>query len=69
MLNKESGDDNRNSKVKSFIGGMAKRKGKKALKALFIKFMIPWGLLICFAFFIIVFCIGVAKVGFTGKHT
>lgn len=69
MLNEESGDDNRNSKVKSFIGGMAKRKEKKALKALFIKFMIPWGLLICFAFFIIVFCIGVAKVGFTGEHT
>ncbi|MFL0251522.1 C39 family peptidase [Clostridium neuense] len=69
MFNEESGEDNRNSKVKSFIGGLAKKKGKKALKALFIKFMIPWGLLICFASFIIVFCIGAAKVGFTGEHT
>lgn len=69
MFNEESGEDNRNSKVKSFIGGLAKKKGKKALKALFIKFMTPWGLLICFASFIIVFCIGAAKVGFTGEHT
>lgn len=69
VLNEESGEDNnKESKVKSFIGGMAKKKGKKALKALFIKFMIPCGLLICFAFFIIIFCIGAAKVGTTGKR-
>jgi|GEM_PF-2872007 len=69
MFNEESGEENKSSRIKSFIGGMAKRKGKKVLKALFIKFMIPWGFLICFAFFIIIFCIGAAKVGSTGEHT
>lgn len=69
MFNEESGEDNRNSKVKSFIGGMAKNKGKKTLRKLLIKLMIPWGALICFVLFIIIFCIGAAKVGTTGEHT
>ena len=69
MFNEESGEDNRNSKVKSFIGGMAKNKGKKTLRKLLIRLMIPWGALICFVLFIIIFCIGAAKVGTTGEHT
>lgn len=69
MINEESSEENKKSKVKSFIGGIAKRKGKQALKKILMKIMIPWGLLICFAFFIIIFCIGAAKVGSTGAHT
>lgn len=69
MLNEESGEENKSSRIKSFIGGMAKKKGKQILKKVLMKIMIPWGLLICFAFFIIIFCIGVAKVGTTGEHT
>ncbi|WP_234121521.1 C39 family peptidase [Clostridium hydrogenum] len=69
MFNEESGEENKNSSVKSFIGGIAKKKGKQVLKKVLIKIMIPWGFLICFALFIIIFCIGAAKVGSTGEHT
>lgn len=69
MFNEESGEENKNSRVKSFIGGMAKKKGKQVLKKVLMKILIPWGLLICFALFIIIFCIGAAKIGTTGEHT
>lgn len=62
-------NNNKSSGIKSIIGGLAKNKLKGAAKKLLITIMIPWGALICAAIFIIIFCIGAAKVGFMGNHT